>query len=133
MDKQPKIEFDPTMMEGITNYDSERLVEFQRVLGEKKANLTAVKEQKYNGSWQRDGIISAYFNLKRKMDRINNMFKTGQLGHIGDDDEQVYDTLMDLANYSDFMVFYFYEKDENFRNRLNLKYPELVKVLGNGE
>lgn len=127
------IVFEKSLMEPIDGYDSKRLVKFQRALGKRKADVTERKETKYNGSWQSDGIMGAFFNLKRKTDRINHMFKSGQLGSIDNGEEQVYDTLMDLSNYSDFLLFYFYEKDPNFRESVNQRFPDLAKEMEDGE
>lgn len=109
-----KIAFNKALMEEIPDYkmDSETKRTLER-LEQKCMNILEAKDADYGGSWQKDGIFSVHFNLKRKFDRLHNIFKNGFKQESG---ESALDTLMDLRNYVSLYILYMLHKD-----------PELLK------
>ncbi|MCV6900736.1 hypothetical protein OE165_27265, partial [Escherichia coli] len=57
------------------------------------------KDAGYGGSWQKDGLNGAFLNLKRKWDRLEHIFKKGELFEESSV-ENIDDTMMDLENYA---------------------------------
>ena len=63
-----------------------------------------VKNAQYGGSWKKRGNLSAYENLCRKIDRLQEQVSEKNGYNIfgateGDNTEPLDDTLMDLSNY----------------------------------
>lgn len=94
----------------LKDYQTEHFKIFMEAYSEKKIELFVEKDGQYNGSWQTDGFFSAYFNLKRKMDRVINKFKNGTLFKLEKDvtNETLIDTFMDLENYSSMVLCYLF-------------------------
>lgn len=70
------------------------------------------KDKDYGGSWQKDGLLSAHMNLKRKFDRLHTIFLNGFSTEVAD--ETVLDTLIDLRNYTTLYISFLTQKDDNF-------------------
>lgn len=95
----------------IENYKSADVVILMRKIQAASLNLFAIKDKDYDGSWQKDGLVSAFLNLKRKFDRLESQFKNGFTG----DAENIGDTLIDLQMYSLMNIYFLYEKDDQVK------------------
>jgi hypothetical protein len=100
--KEKIIQIPASLMNPIPDYDSKLMRVFLEVYNSSKMDLFLEKDRQYGGSWQTDGYLSAYFNLKRKIDRVIQKFKNGTLWVFTSDStgEANIDTFMDLENYS---------------------------------
>lgn len=98
------------MLVGMEDYDSESLIKFVENYNQHKVKVMREKDRQYGGSWQKDGAIGAYLNLKRKMDRILNKFTQGTLFNFDTDSagENNIDTFLDMENYSSMLLGYLF-------------------------
>lgn len=83
------------------------------------------KESQYGSSWKKYQDTSAFFNLARKYDRIENIMKNvmknGLDSMFSDDNcipgETILDTLVDLGNYSLLWTAYIAERYPDVWNK----------------
>ena len=90
------------LLQGLKNYNTNKMYAIISEMSEVSLQLFEAKDKNYNGSWQQDGEIGAFLNLKRKIDRLLNFWKNGRIFNLSDDEtgETVLDTYMDLVNYA---------------------------------
>lgn len=102
MMKSEEVIFQKWMLKGNLNYDSKAIEVFMSLQSEDRRLLFGEKDKQYGGSWQKDGQIGAFLNLKRKMDRVLQKWQDGSLFDMSEDSvgENNLDTLMDMDNYS---------------------------------
>lgn len=84
---------------GLKEYDSEKVAKFMKDDFIQRLELFQQKDAGYGGSWQKDGLNGAFLNLKRKWDRLEHIFKKGELFEESSV-ENIDDTMMDLENYA---------------------------------
>lgn len=101
--------------EGVKEYDSSAVVEFLEKDFEQRHELFIEKDTAYGGSWQKDGLNGAFLNLKRKWDRAEHLFKTGQL--FDQSEETIVDTLQDLQNYAAMFQWLYLQKLELIKEK----------------
>lgn len=95
------------LTEAAKYYDVEDIIAFlHQDLGERIA-LIEEKDKHYGGSWQNNGLIGAFLNLKRKFDRLENIII--ESGFDIDSEESIEDTFKDLSNYAA-MLHWLYNK-----------------------
>ena len=105
---------------GIDKYDTAELVKWMEEDLQRRLELLKDKDKHYGGSWQKDGMLGAYINLKRKIDRIQHMFLKGTIFDFDDSlEENIYDTLQDLQNYTA-MFSWLREKKKNEQKDSNI-------------
>ena len=104
------VKFRKDLLEAIPGYkfDLETIEKIERVCKQ----IMVAKDKDYGGSWQKDGLLSAHLNLKRKFDRLHNLFMSGFDTEVGD--ETVLDTLIDLRNYTTLYLKFLTKKDLNY-------------------
>lgn len=110
-----KVTFDGKNLEPIPEYNSDDMRAFLERWNNARLDLFVEKDKSYGGSWMQDGVLGAYYNLKRKMDRIITRFRHGKLFDASNDttNESNIDTFMDLENYSSMNIgFMFFTADE---------------------
>lgn len=102
MKQEDFIHIPKNIMKPIKDYNSETMLLFLKAWTKAKTELYIEKDRQYGGSWQTDGFLSAYYNLKRKIDRVIQRFTNGNLWDFKSDStgESTVDTFMDLENYS---------------------------------
>lgn len=71
----------------------------------KAYNLYKTKNKFYNDSWHINGEIGTFWDLSRKLTRLNTMICFGIESTL--EDESLFDTMMDAFNYSVFMLTIF--------------------------
>lgn len=100
------------LLKGIENYDAKDIVKFMDIHHSVKKRIFKLKDKNYGGSWQQDGLLGAFLNWKRKIDRLLNMFKSGILfdsvSNISN--ETVNDTLLDCENYNTLFLYLMFRK-----------------------
>lgn len=108
------IYFKKSVLEPIPDYKLN--IELLKKLEDKCLGLMREKDADYGGSWQTDGVLSVHMNLKRKFDRLHNIFKNGFNTNV--DNETVLDTLMDLRNYTSLYIMFLATKDKGILKEL---------------
>lgn len=110
------------LLQGLENYDSSELRKWMEEHNHKRVEIFTLKDAAYGGSWQKDGLVGAYLNLKRKWDRLSNLFQTGELfdlspKNLKEMQETVNDTLLDLENYSAMFNWLLDKKREELKKK----------------
>jgi len=101
----------------IPDYDTAKVAEFMAKINKASVAMFREKDADYNGSWQNRGLFSIHPNFERKVDRINSQF-FDQIT-VGESGENVADTLIDLANYSNMYAYYLYMTDETVKKQID--------------
>lgn len=100
MKNQDTIQVPRWAFQALENYDSAKFAAFLTQYNNDKIDLYKEKDATYGGSWQKDGLVSAFLNLKRKIDRLINMWQNGDIFNFGGKGESILDTFQDMENYS---------------------------------
>lgn len=95
------------MVQPIPDYDTKEVAEFIEKLSRAGKKLFIDKDTDYDGSWQNRGLFSVQANFERKVDRINSQFYNQVM--VGESNENISDTLIDLSMYSFMYLFYLYK------------------------
>lgn len=111
-----KVVFDRDLLSEIENYSLNNNLELIELIDKFCIELLKRKDSDYGGSWQKDGILSAHLNTKRKFDRLHNIFLNGL--NFDTQDDTVLDTLVDLRNYVTLYIVFMVNKDVNLKKLL---------------
>ena len=99
--------------------DSSEIANFIAIYNKAKLNMYVEKDEQYGSSWCNDGVLSAWFNLKRKIDRMLKQYALGKLFNWKKETvwldkkiktETILDTFMDMDNYSMLYVSFMFFK-----------------------
>lgn len=95
------------LTESLEHYDFNNIYEAIKTVAKDRWNLMKEKDRSYGGSWQQDGFLGAFINLKRKIDRLLNHYKSGDIFSplsSSSDGEQIIDTFVDMINYAEMNI-----------------------------
>ena len=125
-----KVIFKQSDLVGLPEYDSKQMLTVIERLMASGRTLFTEKDAQYGGSWQKDGLIGAFLNLKRKMDRLLNKWSNGELLGLDEDStrESITDTFVDMNNYSYMMLGLMFLKSKDVEEYNH--FVELAPELG---
>jgi len=114
--EKKRISFDEELLKEIQGYSLEKNMKLLHKIEQISLSVLEKKDADYGGSWQKDGVLGAHLNMKRKFDRLHNIFMNGFDTKL--DEETVMDTLLDLRNYISLYIVFMCNKN-----------PEYLKAL----
>lgn len=132
------MKIDLKYLKEIENYNLNEMIEFVKIVNEANLELMRLKDESYGGSWQKDGFIGAFLNLKRKIHRLLEMFSSGKLFSMREDSggDNALDTFCDLSNYNSMNIFLLFkgcESESDFEVFSN-RFPKITsKFCWNSE
>lgn len=104
----------------LEDYKTEEVFDFLVAENDDCEKLFLSKDLHYQGSWQKNGAISGFLNVKRKFDRLEAAFNSGSLfSPDGMGEETINDTLKDLAVYSNLLNYFLTKKKEENERKEN--------------
>lgn len=123
----------PSVTSSLKDYDNEKIKRFIEILQSRGNQLMVLKDKKYGGSWQKDGKIGAFLNLKRKMDRVLEGYKTGEIFEV-EGSETTIDSVVDMLKYGEMYLSLLYFKAEEIGDDKTIaKFNEYFNRIENNE
>jgi hypothetical protein len=121
----------PWLIRGLgVHYSSEEALRTIEAMQGQRLGLMEAKDKQYGGSWQKDGLMGAFMNTKRKIDRILSQWESGAILEPNDtaDGDTILDTIEDTIAYLELYTFLLFRHGTRTKKQFDSfvqRYPSL--------